>query len=317
MNLPPLIICGSIAIDRLMSFSGKYSDMIHADKLDVLSLSILVEQLEIAQGGVGANITSNAAQLGLSSVLLGSIGIDGKDYVRHLADRGVNTDYVHHSDLPSANFTVITDSSNNQVGGFYPGAMADSASLTLEPWKESDAVVCLSAQDGEAMRRQVQECKDFGLTLLYDPGQQTNNISGDDLKAGCEAADLVFVNEYELDLLTSKTGISAEQLKADTDIFITTLGSKGSLIEGSKIDKPITVPAAKPDKVEDPSGAGDAFRAGFLYGFIRQWETLKCVQLGTVVASFIVEEVGPQQAFTVAGVKDRFKLEFNEELELI
>jgi adenosine kinase len=166
------------------------------------------------------------------------------------------------------------------------------------------------------MRTQVAECQRFGLRHAYDPGQQVSNISGDDLRAGIQAAEVLIVNDYELGVLSDKTGLSSADLKSQIPIVITTLGKDGSVIEGSSVKTPIKVATAKPDKLIDPTGAGDGYRAGFLYGYLRQWELPTCGQLGSVVASFIIEHHGTQPEFTKQAIKQRYQDTFNQELRL-
>ncbi len=182
-ELPKIIVCGSIAIDRIMNFSGRYRDLIKPDKLHVISLSTLLDKLEDTRGGIGANIASNLALLGEQPVLLGSVGADARNYVTSLAELGVDTSYIYFSQLPTASFNVITDSEDSQVGGFYPGAMADSRSLSFKPWQGKNVVVMISAHDPAAMNRQVKECQLYKLRLVYDPGQQVSSDSTD-LQAG-------------------------------------------------------------------------------------------------------------------------------------
>src|SRR4051812_48151611 len=154
MDKPQIIVCGSIAIDRIMNFSGRYRDLIQPDKLHVLSLSTLLDKLEDSPGGIGANIASNLAQLGERPVLLGSVGANAKRYIDDLAGLGIDTAQVHFSRLPTASFNVITDSEDSQVGGFYPGAMGDSASLDFGFVQSKEDVVVISAHDPAAMNRQ-------------------------------------------------------------------------------------------------------------------------------------------------------------------
>lgn len=315
MSTPTLVICGSIAIDRIMNFSGRYRDLVQPDKLHVLSLSVLLKALEDSPGGVAANITTNLALLGEKPVLLGSVGPDAKEYIAKLSALGIDTSHIHTSKLPTASFNVITDSEDSQVGGFYQGAMGDADSLSFKPWQGKDALVMVSAHNPEAMNRQVAETSKYGLRLVYDPGQQVVD-EATDLKAGIEAAELIFVNDYEFSTLCQKTDITAQDLKARVPLVITTLGKHGSVIEGKNVDMPINIDAAKPKQVVDPTGAGDAYRAGFLYGYLRQWDLRTCGQLGAVVASFIVEQHGTQQAFTPAHIKQRYQDNFKQGIEL-
>jgi adenosine kinase len=315
MDKPQIIICGSIAIDRIMNFSGRYRDLIKPEKLHVLSLSTLLDKLEDSPGGIGANIASNLAYLGEHPVLLGAVGVEARDYINKLAGLGIDTSHVHFSHLPTASFNVITDSEDSQVGGFYPGAMSDSASLDFKFLESRDDLVVIAAHDPTAMNRQVKECKKRGLRLVYDPGQQ---VASDlpDLKAGVEAAEVLIVNDYELSVLCDKIGMTPADLKKRIPVMITTFGKEGSIIEGSAISTPLPIGIAKPDKVIDPTGAGDAYRAGFLYGYARQWDLRKCGQLGAVIASFIVEHHGTQREFSTAAVMKRYQDNFKEEIEL-
>src|SRR5512146_1758383 len=159
---PQLIVCGSIAIDRIMNFSGRYRELVKPDKLHVLSLSVLLDKLEDTPGGIGANIAANLARLGEKPVLLGSAGQDAKSYMEELSGLGIDTSHVHFSRLATASFNVITDSEDSQVGGFYQGAMSDSDSLSLKPWQGQNALAVIAAHNPAAMNRQVRECQQYG-----------------------------------------------------------------------------------------------------------------------------------------------------------
>lgn len=298
-----------------MNFSGRYKDHIQPDKLDTLSISIFLENQHDAHGGVGANIAYSLALLGDEPVLLGSVGQDALLYMEKLAHHGVNIAHVHESKLPTAAFNVITDSDQNQVGGFYPGAMFDSDTLSFAPWKADAPIVVVSPHDPKAMRKQVQEAKEFGLRLCYDIGQQVSNLSGDEMREGVEVAHILILNDYEMSVLSEKTGMSIDKIKATVPIVITTLGKDGSIIEGKDIPEPIKVGVATPKQVADPTGAGDAFRAGFLYGFARDWPLKVCAQLGAVCGTYAIEALGTQShEFTLEEVAVRYEQSFNESL---
>jgi adenosine kinase len=311
-----LLICGSIAVDRIMTFSGRYKELIQPDKLDVLSLSVLVETLNESRGGIGPNIALGVAALGEKPILVGSVGHDASDYLDQLNGAGVDTSHVHTSELPTASFTAFTDADNNQVAGFYPGAMGDSQSVSFTPWANQDVLVCLSAHDPAAMRRQTAECAEHGIRLFYDPGQQVSNVPGADLAAGVAAAEVVATNEYEQGILCEKLGISADELAGRVELLITTRGEHGSIIAGRALPQAVHVPVAQPIKVVDPTGAGDAYRAGFLYGYLRKWDVKQCAQLASVMASFVLEHAGTQVPFDLSAIKERYKATYNEEVNL-
>jgi adenosine kinase len=312
---PQIIVSGSIAIDRIMNFSGRYKDHIQPEKLDTLSISIFLENLKDAHGGVGANIAYSLALLGDEPVLLGSVGPDGLLYMEKLAHHGVNIAHVYESKLPTAAFNVITDSDQNQVGGFYPGAMFDSDTLSFAAWKDQSPIVVVSPHDPKAMRRQVQEAKEHGLRMMYDIGQQVSNLPGDEMREGVEAAEILILNDYEMTVLSEKTGLSIDEVKATVPIVITTLGKEGSVIEGKSVPEAIRVGVAKPKEVLDPTGAGDAFRSGFLFGLAREWPLKACAQLGAVCGTYAIESMGTQShEFTLDDVKKRYAEAFGEDL---
>ncbi len=316
MNNTQLVVSGSIAVDRLMNFPGHYRDFIEPGKIDILSVSVLVDSLDEAEGGTGANIAHYWSCLGETPVLLASAGVSIKPYLARLEASGVDVSNVHMSKLATASFSVLTDVDGNQVGGFYPGAMADADGLSFAPWAGEDVIACVSAHDPIAMRRQTEECAQHNIRLVYDPGQQVSNISGEDLIVGVDAAEVLIVNEYELNLLLKKTGQSQEELQTKVPVLIVTHGEHGSIISGSNNPKQIKVKSVAPDQIIDPTGAGDAYRAGSLYGYLRQWDMLNCGRLGSVIASFALEQHGPQAKITQDMIVKRYNQAFNQEIIL-
>jgi len=310
-----IILSGSIAIDRIMVFKGRFTDVIQPDKLKVLSVSLLLDELRETDGGVAANIVYSLGQLGEQPVLLGSVGENGHQYMAKLKSLGVDIHHVHYSSKPTASFSVMTDLDNCQVGGFYPGAMSDAASLTLQPWFGTDALVVVSPHDPDQMRAQVAECQANKLRLFYDVGQQANNVSAEDIKAGIEAAEVMIVNDYEMGVITSKTGWSQAEIIQKLKVCVVTLGENGCVVycKGQEHQQA----AARVQTVVDPTGAGDAFRAGFIHGYVRGWEPLKCARLGAIVACFAIEQPGTQShRFTIEDVKKRYLEAFNEAITI-
>lgn len=310
-----VVLTGSIAIDRIMSFSGSYADHIHPEKLDRLSVSIFLDNVTDSYGGVAANIAYTNALLGDEPILLGSVGPDGLLYMEQLARQGVNITHLFESELPTATFNVITDANQNQIGGFYPGAMFDSASLSLQPWANQNVLAVVSPHDPAAMRKQVKECADMSIRLCYDIGQQVSNTPPQDIRDGVDTAELLIVNDYELVVLAKRTGYSVDNIKKRVPVVVTTFGPNGSRIEGAAITSPIEVGTAQPSQVVDPTGAGDAYRGGFLYGYSRGWDLLTCGQLGATCASFALEQNGTQKHnFTYTELCARYAHEFKQAL---
>jgi adenosine kinase len=288
-----LLLTGSIAIDRIMIFAGKFSDVIQPDKLHLLSLSVLLDELKDSRGGVAANIAYTLGLLGEKPILYGSVGKEALPYMEDLAKLGVNTKRIHYSSLPTATFTVMTDMINCQIGGFYPGAMSDATSLSLAPFQNENMLVVISPHDPKQMAIQVAECGKYKKRLFYDVGQQVNNISGEDIRAGIETAELLIINDYEMGVISQKTGWSKEQIEQKVATCVTTLGEKGCVVV-TRGNAPVQVPALRVPKVVDPTGAGDAFRAGFLYGLTRDLPPVECAEIGSTAAAFAIEHQGAQ-----------------------
>jgi len=194
--------------------------------------------------------------------------------------------------------------------------MFDSGTLiTFESWKDKNPLAVMSPHDPKATKCQVEECKKWKLRLCYNIGQQINNLPSADMREGVEAAEILILNDYELAALCQKTGLSADEIKSTVPVVVTTFGKEGSIVEGAKVKQAIPVGVAKPKQVADPTGAGDAYRAGFLYGYARDWPLKACAQLGAVCATYAIETAGPQgHTFTVDEITKRYEATFKEQL---
>jgi adenosine kinase len=312
-----LVISGSMSVDQIMLFDGLFENLIQPDKLHVLSISQLVDRFERTRGGTAGNMAYSLALLGEKPQLVVSIGQDSRPYIEDLAASGVDITRVHFSHLPTATFSVLTDKNNCQVGGFYPGAMSDTASLSFTTFANQDILAVVSAHDPAAMAQQISECKKLGLRLFFDVGQQSLVLPKKVLQDGIDTAELLIVNDYEMGLLASKTGWSESEIQGKVTTCVVTLGEKGVKIWYKGTTEPLQVDAVKVQHVVDPTGAGDAFRAGFLYGYIRNWPVIQSAQVGAVVASYVVEKHGTQQhTFTWNDLKKRYKKQYKKELPL-
>jgi len=292
-----VLVAGSIATDHLMHFPGKFSQQLLADQLHKVSLSFLVDDLVVRRGGVAANIAFGMGQLGGSPVLMGAVGADFDEYRAWLERHGVVCDFVHVSEVHhTARFVCTTDEEMCQIASFYAGAMSEARNIELAPaWEATDAdLVVISADDPAAMVRHSVECRERGYRFAADPSQQIARMSGDELHALIEGADLLFTNDYEKCLLESKAGLSESDVMDRVSVRVTTLGSKGVEIVGRDIDA-VHVPCAKELEKADPTGVGDGFRAGFLTA--RDWglSWQRAAEVGSLLATLVLETVGTQE----------------------
>ena len=293
----PVVITGSIATDHLMTFSGKFSEQLLADQLAHVSLSFLVDSLQIRRGGVGGNIAFALGVLGRRPVLAAAAGDDFADYREWLESHGVDCSAVHISNaLHTARFVCTTDSEMAQLASFYPGAMGEASTISLAALVERigrPEVVLIGANDPTAMHSHTTECRELGLDFAADPSQPLAFLDGEAARALVDGARYLFTNQYEYELLLSKTGWSAEELDSRVGTRITTLGKGGSrIVDGDDVVEVDVVPARHE---LDPTGVGDAYRAGFLTGVLEGLSLERCAQFGAAVATLVLETTGTQE----------------------
>jgi len=302
------VITGSIAYDYLMRFPGHFKEHFIADALEHISLSFLVDDMTKHWGGVAANIAFTMAKLGVSPKLMGTVGRDFGDYRDRLEGNGVDCSTVIQIDeVFTASFFANTDEDNNQLAFFYGGAMNLARNYKLSDAMDGKPdLVVISPNDPVAMINLAQECRDRDIRFIYDPSQQVPRLTGDDLKQGMEGAYLMVVNAYEASVISDKTGLSLDDLRDEIDILIITHGEKGSKIFANG---DITeVPAFEPNAIKDPTGAGDAYRAGLLAGMIKDLPFDLSAQIGALCATYALEHVGTQNHnFTVDEFVTRFR----------
>jgi adenosine kinase len=294
----PLLIAGSIATDHLMTFEGRFEDSLVVEQLDKLSVSFLVNDLEIRRGGVAPNICFGLGQLGLSPVLVGAAGEDFTDYRSWLERHGVDCGSVHISETKhTARFVCTTDTTMAQFASFYPGAMSEAREIELLPIVErvgEPDYVLIGADDPDGMLRHTEECRQRGYRFIADPSQQLAFGEGDLIRKLIDGAHLLFSNEYESHLIESKTGWSAEEILELVGTQVITLGKDGVKIV-AKGQEPIVVPALSNVNAVEPTGVGDAFRAGFLAATEWGLSHERAAQVGCTLAAYVVETVGTQE----------------------
>jgi adenosine kinase len=293
-----IIVTGSIATDHLMVYPGRFVEQIVPEALDSISVSFLVEDLAIRRGGAGANIAFNLGCLGLAPVLVGAVGADFAEYGQWLSAHGVDVSAVHVSQTKhTARFLCTTDSDSNQIASFYPGAMSESRDIELKPIVDrfgGTDLVLVGPNDPAGMLRHTQECRDLGYPFAADPSQQLASLEGDQITQLVDGASYLFTNAYERGLLERKTGWSDEDILARVGVSVMTRGAKGVTVQ--RPGEPVIAVTPPQELVKaDPTGVGDAFRAGFLAG--AQWGLgdERAAQLGCMLATLVIESVGTQE----------------------
>ncbi|MEV6315145.1 carbohydrate kinase family protein [Streptomyces sp. NPDC051776] len=312
-----IAVTGSIATDHLMTFPGRFADQLVADQLHTVSLSFLVDTLDVRRGGVGPNICYGMGLLGLRPILVGAAGDDFAEYRAWLDRHGVDTSSVHISEmLHTARFVCTTDADHNQIASFYTGAMSEARNIELKPVADRVGgleLVLIGADDPEAMIRHTEECRSRGVPFAADPSQQLARMEGDDIRVLVEGAAYLFTNEYEKALIESKTGWSADEILTKVGTRITTLGAKGVRIERHG-EQPIEVGCPEEESKADPTGVGDAFRAGFLAGVSWKLPLERSAQLGCMLATLVIETIGTQEYELRRGhFMDRFTKAYGHE----
>jgi len=293
-----IAVTGSIATDHLMHFPGRFTDSLVAEKLDKVSLSFLVDELEVRRGGIGANIAFGLGQVGVRATLVGAVGADFAEYRTWLEAHLVDCESVLQSATrATARFVCTTDADHNQIASFYAGAMAEARDCRLAPVAERlgglDLVV-IAPDDPEAMLLHTDECRALGIPFAADPSQQLARMHRDEVRRLVDGAAYLFTNEYEAALIEQKTGWSADDLLDRVETRVTTLGPLGVLVErrGEPALRVAAVPVA--ERV-DPTGVGDAFRSGFLAATAWGLSTERACQLGGLLAAYVLETVGTQE----------------------
>ncbi len=304
-------VAGSVGLDHLMTFSGKFTDSLVAGSLEKVSLSFLVDGLEVRRGGCAANIAFGMGSLGLNPILIAAVGIDWPDYDAWLVRHGVDTSHVLVSKtLHTAHFMVTTDTELNQIASFFPGAMSEARNIELSPIMEKTGkldLIVISPDDPEAMLRHSEVARQEGVAVAADPSQQMARMSGEDIKKLISGATYLFMNEYELALAIQKTGWSDRDILEQVKYRVVTLGSEGARVE-SLHGETIKVTTPKEKSKTDPTGVGDSFRSGFVAGLAWGLNHERCAQLGSMIATYVIETTGTQEyRFTSAEFLARFK----------
>lgn len=304
-----IYVSGSLAYDRIMNFPGKFSDHILPDKIHILNVCFLIDRLEEKRGGTAGNIAYSLALLGEKPVILSSVGKDFDRYEQVLRDLGLPLSGIRRcEDMFTAGAYITTDQTDNQITGFNPAAMTIPCGYTFAEATPADDIAIVSPGNLDDMIALPALYREKGIRYIFDPGQQITALTGEKMLEAITGAHMLVTNDYELELIMKSTGRTKAELLERTGHIITTLGENGSRIDNGA---PVMVPAAKAARVLDPTGAGDAYRAGLLKGLVDGLDVVQAARLGATCASFCVEEYGTQEhTFTPEAFRARHQATF-------
>jgi adenosine kinase len=300
-------ISGSLAFDRIMTFPGNFQEHILMDKLHMINVSFMVDSMDERRGGCAGNIAYTLALLGERPVVVSAAGRDFSSYAAHMTSMGLPLEGIRmDDDAFTALCYITTDLNGNQITGFYPGAMSVPSGYAFDEADPDADIAIVSPGNVEDMRRLPALYKEKGIPYLFDPGQQLPVLSGEDLLTAIEGSLACITNDYELNLICKTTGRNENQLLGRTLWLVTTLGAQGAVVRGADGSQ-YHISPAHPADVLDPTGAGDAHRAGLLKGLSRGLQMDAAARLGSVSASFALERTGTQEhSFTVEAFLDRY-----------
>ncbi|MDO8962530.1 MAG: carbohydrate kinase family protein [Methylophilus sp.] len=287
-----ILICGSLAYDTIMVFQDQFKNHILPDKIHKLSVAFYVPEMRREFGGTAGNIAYNLQLLDGNPLIMATVGQDFAPYAEWLSQNKLNQQHI--KTIPSS-FTaqafITTDTEDNQITAFHPGAMVESHQNSVKETQQvSLAIIAPDGRDG--MFQHARECAEAGIPFMFDPGQGLPMFNGEELLHFIDMADYLAVNDYESQVIQDKTGLTLEQLAAKVKALIVTLGGSGSQIyaDGQLFE----IPCVNANKVVDPTGCGDAYRAGLLYGIVRGWDWPTCGRLASTMGAIKIESRGGQ-----------------------
>ena len=287
-----ILICGSLAFDTIMVFKDQFKNHILPEKIHILNVAFLVPEMRREFGGTAGNIAYNLSLLEDEPLIMATVGNDFGPYAERLQSSGFNMRHIQTVDGSyTAQAFITTDLDDNQITAFHPGAMSDAHRNSVKD-AEHVALAIIAPDGREGMIQHARECHEAGIPFLFDPGQGLPMFNGEELMHFIQLADYLAVNDYEAQLMQDKTGLSLEALAGHVKALIVTLGAKGSVIyaNGQRFD----IPCVKADAIVDPTGCGDAYRAGLLYGIVRGWGWPSCGRLASVMGAIKIGSRGGQ-----------------------
>lgn len=309
-----ILISGSLAYDYIMDFPDSFRNHILPDKVHMINLSFVIPELRKGFGGCAGNMAYNIKLLGGKPLILAPLGEDGADYLKHLKKLKISAAYIPRAENHlTSSAHITTDKDDNQIAAFHVGAGFEADQLSVHKVKEKIKLALIAPTKKEAMIRHSKECAERQIPIVFDPGQQLTALSAQELMLMIGQAQILIANDYEMSLVEKKTGWDMAELLTHTQVVITTLGEKGSVIRTR--DEIFEIKPCPPRSVDDPTGAGDAYRAGFFTAYVKGLNLQTCGQVGSVAATYAVEHYGTQNhRFTWTEFAKRYEEAYGEKL---
>jgi len=313
-----IVISGSLVHDHIMNFPDSFKNHIMPDQIHILNVSFVVDKLEKSWGGTAGNIAYTMKLLGADPLIVSAVGKDGGEYLEHFKKYGMSTKYIlEDKKQMTASAHITTDADDNQITAFFGGPLNMARDIEITAMKEQISLGIISPTHKDTMIKHMLDCREKGVKAVFDPGQQMTAFNEAELKKMISLAYFVIGNDYEMKLLQDKIGWDVQEILKNTKVLITTMGEKGSIVsttEGEVIEAPTCAPLS----FDDPTGAGDSYRAGFFVGFEQGYPFKTCAQMGAVAASYAIETFGTQaHEFTQAEFGERYERAFEEKISLL
>ncbi len=313
-----ILVSGSIAFDRIMDFPGRFKEHIIPEKIHVLSVSFHMNSLKEKFGGTAGNIAYNLTLLKEEPIVLATAGNDFEAYKKWLEGKNISTKHIKIFDDFTASAHIMTDLDDNQITGFHPGAMKIASENSIEDIKKEfgdELFGIISAGNVDDMLYYAREYQRLNIPYIFDPAQQIPIIGMDQLKYAIQGAKIFIGNDYEIDLVLKKTRLTKEDILKKTEHVITTKGENGSVIETK--EGAHKIPAAKPKEMKDPTGAGDAYRAGLLKGLLGDYSLDQTGRIASLAAIYPIEHYGTQEhSYTSSEFIMRYKENFKSDINI-
>ncbi|MBU0545867.1 carbohydrate kinase family protein [Patescibacteria group bacterium] len=312
-----IVISGSLVHDHIMNFPDSFKNHIMPDQIHILNVSFIVDKLERSWGGTAGNIAYTMKLLGADPLIVSGVGKDGEEYLNHFKKYGMSTKYIlEDKKQMTASAHITTDADDNQITAFFGGPLDLARDIEITAMRESLTLALISPTHKDTMIKHMLDAREKGVKAVFDPGQQITAFNEAELKKMISLAHFVIGNDYEMKLLQEKTGWDAQEILKNTKVLITTLGEKGSVIVTSE-GETTEATCCAPQSYDDPTGAGDAYRAGFFVGFEQGYPFKTCAQMGSTAASYAIETFGTQaHEFTEKEFCDRYEKAFDEKISL-